>query len=199
MPAYEFEGVRPVVDPSAFVHPTAVLIGDVIIGPRCFIGPGASLRGDIGRLFVGEGANIQDNCIVHCFPGKDILIEVDGHIGHGAVLHGCTIQRRALVGMNAVIMDDAVIGSESFVAAMAFVASGTRIPPRSLAAGIPAKVLRELRPDEIDWKSRGTAIYQHLARRYRATATECEPLAESEPDRPGVPLLENHPPKHERK
>ncbi len=198
MPAYEFEGVRPVVDPSAFVHPTAVLIGDVIIGPRCFIGPGASLRGDIGRLFVGAGVNIQDNCIVHCFPGKDVLIEVDGHIGHGAVLHGCTIQRKALVGMNAVIMDDAVIGSESFVAAMAFVAAGTRIPPRTLAAGIPAKVLRELRPDEIDWKSRGTAIYQHLARRYRATATESEPLAEIEPDRPGVPLLEDHPPKHER-
>ena len=199
MPAYEFEGVRPVVDPSAFVHPTAVLIGDVIIGPRCFVGPGASLRGDIGRIFVGEGANIQDNCIVHCFPGKDVLIEVDGHIGHGAVLHGCTIQRNALVGMNAVIMDDAVIGSESFVAAMAFVAAGMEIPPRTLAAGIPAKVLRELRPDEIDWKSRGTAIYQHLARRYGATATESEPLAEIEPDRPGVPLLEDHPPKHERK
>lgn len=199
MPAYEFEGVRPVVDPSAFVHPTAVLIGDVVIGPRCFIGPGASLRGDIGRLFVGEGANIQDNCTVHCFPGKEVLIEVDGHIGHGAVLHGCTIRRNALVGMNAVIMDDAVIGSESFVAAMAFVAAGTQIPPRTLAAGIPAKVLRELCADEIDWKSRGTAIYQHLARRYRATATECEPLAEIEPDRPGVPLLEDHPPKHERK
>ena len=170
MPAYEFEGVRPVVHPTAFVHETAVLIGDVIIGPGCLIGPGASLRGDIGRITIAQGANVQDNCILHCFPGKAVVVEADGHIGHGAVLHGCTIRRNAMVGMNAVIMDDAVIGPESFVAAMAFVKAGTAVAARTLVAGIPAKVIRALGDDEIAWKSQGTAIYQRLAQRYLATA-----------------------------
>ena len=187
MPAYEFEGLRPVVDPSAFVHETAVLIGDVIIGPGCLVGPGASLRGDIGRITVGEGANIQDNCILHCFPGKAVVVETDGHIGHGAVLHGCTVKRNALIGMNAVVMDDVVIGAESIVAAMAFVKAGTVVAARSLLAGIPAKIIRELRADEIAWKSKGTAIYQQLARRYLATSRTVDPLAEPEPDRPTLP------------
>ncbi len=187
MPAYEFEGVRPVVDPSAFVHETAVLIGDVIIGPGCLVGPGASLRGDIGRITVGAGANIQDNCILHCFPGKAVVVEQDGHIGHGAVLHGCTVKRNALVGMNAVVMDDVVIGAESIVAAMSFVKAGTVVAARSLVVGIPAKVIRELRAEEIDWKSKGTAIYQHLARRYLATSRAVDPLTEPEPDRPTLP------------
>ena len=196
MPCYEFEGVRPVVDPTAFVHPTAVLIGDVVIGPGCLIGPGASLRGDIGRLTIEAGANIQDNCIVHCFPGKDVTVRKNGHIGHGAVLHGCTIERNALVGMNAVIMDDAVIGAESFVAAMSFVKAATKVAPRTLVAGIPARTIRELRDDEIDWKSRGTEIYQHLSRRYVATSTEVAPLQEVELDRKRVPE-QAYQPKHE--
>ena len=197
MPAYEFEGIRPVVDPTAYVHPTAVLIGDVIIGPRCLIGPGASLRGDLGRLIVKDGANVQDNCVLHCFPGKDVTIEEDGHIGHGSVLHGCTIKRNALVGMNAVIMDDAVIGEDSFVAAMAFVKAGTEVPPRTLVGGIPAKVMRELTDDEIAWKSVGTEQYQHLARRYLATSAEVDPLTKVEPNRQRVPELV-YKPKHEQ-
>ncbi len=197
MPAYEFEGIRPVVDPTAYVHPTAVLIGDVIIGPRCLIGPGASLRGDLGRLIVKDGANVQDNCVLHCFPGKDVTIEEDGHIGHGSVLHGCTIKRNALVGMNAVIMDDAVIGQDSFVAAMAFVKAGTEVPPRTLVGGIPAKVMREPTDDEIAWKSVGTGHYQHLARRYLATSAEVDPLIEVEPNRKRVPELV-YKPKHEQ-
>ncbi len=197
MPAYEFEGIRPVVDPTAYVHPTAVLIGDVIIGPRCLIGPGASLRGDLGRLIVKDGANVQDNCVLHCFPGKDVTIEADGHIGHGSVLHGCTIKRNALVGMNAVIMDDAVIGEDSFVAAMAFVKAGTQVPPRTLVGGIPAKVMRELTDDEIAWKSVGTGHYQHLARRYLATSAEVDPLTKVEPNRQRVPELV-YKPKHEQ-
>ncbi len=197
MPAYEFEGIRPVVDPTAYVHPTAVLIGDVIIGPRCLIGPGASLRGDLGRLIVKDGANVQDNCILHCFPGKDVTIEADGHIGHGSVLHGCTIKRNALVGMNAVIMDDAVIGEDSFVAAMAFVKAGTEVPPRTLVGGIPAKVMRELTDDEIAWKSVGTGHYQHLAQRYLATSAEVDPLTAVEPNRKRVPELV-YKPKHEQ-
>ncbi len=195
MPAYEFEGVRPVVHPTAFVHETAVLIGDVIIGPGCLIGPGASLRGDIGRITIAEGANGQDNCILHCFPGKAVVVEADGHIGHGAVLHGCTVRRNAMVGMNAVIMDDAVIGPESFVAAMAFVKAGTAVAARTLVAGIPAKVIRELNDDEIAWKSQGTAIYQRLAQRYLATARPVEPRSEVEPDRRPVPTHDYAPKK----
>ena len=197
MPCYEFEGVRPVVDPTAFVHPTAILIGDVIIGARCFVGPGASLRGDIGRLVVKAGANVQDNCIVHSFPGKDVVVGENGHVGHGAVLHGCTVGRDAMIGMNAVVMDGAVIGAQSMVGAMSFVKAGTDVPPRSLVAGVPAQVLRTLRDDEIAWKTRGTEIYQHLGVRYRETSRPVEPLAEAEPDRPRVPEL-SHPPKHER-
>jgi phenylacetic acid degradation protein len=189
MPYYEFEGIRPVVDPTAYVHPDAVLIGDVIIGPRCFVGPGASLRGDIGRLTVKAGANVQDNCVLHTFPGRDVLVEEDGHVGHGAVLHGCTIRRRALVGIRAVVMDDAEIGEESLVAAMAFVKAKTIVPPRTLVAGVPAKVVRSLEPDEVDWKSRGTGIYQHLAERYRATARAVEPLPEVEAERRRLPEL----------
>jgi phenylacetic acid degradation protein len=190
MPAYEFEGLVPVVHPTAFVHETAVLIGDVIVGPGCLVGPGASLRGDIGRLTIEHGANVQDNCVVHCFPGKDVVVEADGHIGHGAVLHGCTVKRNALVGMHAVVMDDAVIGADSFVAAMAFVKAGTVVPARTLVAGIPAKVIRELQDDEITWKTKGTEIYQHLAARYLATSRPVEPLPEPEPGRHRVPTLD---------
>ena len=196
MPCYEFEGVRPVVDPTAFIHPTAVLIGDVIIGPGCLVGPCASLRGDIGRLILRAGSNVQDNCTLHCFPGKDVIVEEDGHIGHGAILHSCTIKRNAMVGMNAVIMDDATIGENSFVAAMAFVKAATEVPPNTLVGGVPAKVLRELTADEIKWKSVGTGHYQHLARRYLATMKEVQPLREVQADRTRVPELV-YKPKHE--
>ncbi len=172
---------------TAFVHETAVLVGDVIVGPGCFIGPGASLRGDLGRLIIGPGANIQDNCIVHSFPDIEVLVEEDGHVGHGAVLHGCTVKRNAMVGIAAVVMDRAVIGEESLVAAMAFVKSGTQVPPRTLVAGIPAKVIRDLRDDEVAWKSDGTRIYQELARRYLATEKRTAPLPAPEPDRKPLP------------
>lgn len=197
MPAYEFEGIRPVVDPTAFVHSTAVLIGDVIIGAGCLIGPNASLRGDIGRIIIKEGANLQDGCIAHSFPSKDVIVEENGHVGHGAILHGCIIKRNALVGMHAVIMDDAVIGEDSFVAALAFVKAGMQVPPRTLVGGIPAKIMRELKDDEIKWKSIGTGHYQHLARRYLATSSEVQPLTEVEPDRKRVPELV-YKPKHEQ-
>lgn len=199
MPIYEFEGVRPVVDPTAFVHPTAVLIGDVIIGAGCLVGPGASLRGDIGRLIMKAGSNVQDNCVLHCFPGKDVLIEEDGHVGHGAILHSCTIKRNALVGMGAVIMDDAVIGEDSFVAALAFVKAGTIVPPRTLIAGIPAKPLRELSDDEIRWKSEGTGHYQHLARRHLVASREVEPLQTADAARLKLRVPELvYKPKHEQ-
>ncbi len=176
MPSYEFEGITPVVDPSAFVHPTAVLIGDVIIGAGCLVGPAAVLRGDIGRLELKAGSNVQDTCVVHCFPGKDVVVHENGHVGHGAVLHGCTVGRNALIGMNAVLMDDVVVGENSIVGALAFVKEGTEIPANTLWAGTPAKQIRELSEKEIGWKSRGTEVYQHLAQRHLQTEEEVEPL-----------------------
>jgi len=200
MPIYQFESITPVIDETAWIHPTASIIGDVIVGAGCLVGPGASLRGDIGRIILKPGCNAQDNCIVHCFPGKDVVIEEDGHIGHGAVLHGCTIKRNAMVGMNAVIMDDAIIGEDSFVAAMAFVKAGTIVEPRTLVAGIPAKPMRELSDDEIKWKSEGTGHYQHLAQRYRDTGKEVQPMREMTDEREAqrVPELV-YKPKHEQK
>ncbi len=198
MPCYEFMGVRPVVDATAFIHPTASLIGDVVVGPGCLVGPGASLRGDIGQLVLKAGSNVQDNCTLHCFPGKNVVVEEDGHIGHGAVLHSCTIRRNAMVGMMAVVMDDAVIGEEAFVAALSFVRAGMVVPPRTLVAGIPAKPIRELSEDEVRWKTEGTRIYQQLARNYSASFKEVPPLREFEPNRPKVPL-HDYAPKHEQK
>ena len=180
---YAIDGIVPVVDPTAYVHPSAVLIGDVIVGPDCYVGPCASLRGDFGRLILEAGANLQDTCVMHGFPGTDTVVEENGHIGHGAVLHGCRVGRNALVGMNAVIMDNAVIGEASIVAAMAFVKAGVEIPPRSLVAGMPAKVLRELTDEEIVWKTDGTRTYQDLTRRCLATMVETAPLTEMEPGR----------------
>jgi phenylacetic acid degradation protein len=180
---YEIDGVRPVVHPTAYVHPTAVLVGDVIVGPRCYVGPLASLRGDFGRLILEEGANVQDTCVMHGFPGDDTVIGVDGHIGHGAVLHGCRVGRNAMVGMNAVVMDKAVVGAESIVGAAAFVKAGMVIPPRSLVLGAPARVVREVTEDEVKWKSYGTKQYHDLAVRSMQTMREVEALTEVEPDR----------------
>ena len=187
---FAIDGIVPVVDPTAFVHPSAVLIGDVIIGPGCYVGPCASLRGDFGRLILERGANLQDTCVMHGFPGTDTVVEEDGHIGHGAVLHGCRVGRNALVGMNAVIMDNAVIGESSMVAASAFVKAGAHIPPRSLAAGMPAKVIRQLSDEEIAWKTEGTATYQDLTRRSLATMVACAPLGAVEADRKRIHMPE---------
>ena len=183
---YAIDGIVPVVDPTAFVHPTAVLIGEVIVGAGCYVGPCASLRGDFGRLVLEPGANLQDTCVMHGFPGTDTVVGEDGHIGHGAVLHGCKVGRNALIGMNAVIMDNAVIGESAMVAACAFVRAGVEIPARSLAAGMPARVIRNLSDEEIAWKIAGTHTYQDLTRRCLATLVECAPRAAAEPDRPRI-------------
>jgi len=184
MPIYAIEDLIPVVDPSAYVHPTAVLIGDVIIGKDCYIGPNAVLRGDFGRIILNQGCNVQDTCVVHSFPNKDCVIEQDGHIGHGAILHGCHIGRNALVGMNAVIMDDAIIGDESLVAATAFVKSGFQCPPRSLLAGSPAIIKRQLSDQEVAWKSNGTLEYQNLTKRCHTSLQQVQPLTEVQQNRP---------------
>jgi phenylacetic acid degradation protein len=187
MPCYAIDDVIPVVHPTAFVHPTAVLIGDVIVGPRCYVGPCASLRGDFGRIVLEDGANVQDNCTMHGFPNDVTLVEANGHIGHGAVLHGCVVRRDALVGMNAVVMDEAEVGERAFVAASSFVPAGMKIPPATLAAGIPAKVKRALTDNEMAWKREGTETYQALTVRSLRTMREVMPLTEVEADRPSLP------------
>jgi phenylacetic acid degradation protein len=187
---FAVNGVTPVVDPSAFVHPSAVLIGDVIVGARCYVGPAASLRGDFGRIEVRAGANIQDCCVMHGFPGTDTVVEEEGHIGHGAILHGCVVRRNALVGMNAVINDNAEIGESAIVAAMAFVKAGMIVPPRTLVAGVPAKIVRNLTEQELAWKVKGTQSYQRLTWRSLATMVETEPLSAPESDRRRIELPE---------
>jgi phenylacetic acid degradation protein len=167
MAVYSLDGFIPVVDPSAFVHPQAVLIGDVIVGPRCYVGPGASLRGDFGRILIGAGSNVQDSCILHAFPSKDAVLEEDAHVGHGAVLHGCTVRRGALIGIGAIVMDDVVVEEEAFVGAASFVRAGFVV----------------LKSEELKWKAVGTREYQELTVRCLATFKECRPLAAPEPDR----------------
>lgn len=172
---FSLDGVTPTVDPTAFVHPTAVLIGDVSVGAHCYIGPGAVLRGDFGRLEVQAGSNVQDNCVLHCFPGETVVIEEDGHVGHGAVLHGCIIRRNALVGINAVILDGADIGAESMVGAGALVPANFVASPRSLVVGAPARIIRTLTAADVDKKAAGTRAYQQLAARSRAGMVRSAP------------------------
>lgn len=180
---YSIDGIVPVVHPDTFVHATAVLIGDVIVGSGCYIGPQASLRGDFGRVILEPGSNLQDTCVMHAFPGMDTVVERDGHIGHGAVLHGCRIGRNAMIGMNAVIMDGAEIGESSIVGALAFVKANEKIPARSLVLGMPARIIRPLTEEELAWKQQGTVVYHQLATRSMQTMIPVEPLREPEPDR----------------
>ena len=187
---YSIDGVTPVVDPSSYVHPSAVLIGDVMIGRNCYIGPLASLRGDFGRIIIEDGANVQDTCVMHGFPGTDTLVETNGHIGHGAVLHGCRIRRGALVGMNAVINDNAEIGEFAIVAAMSFVKAQMQVPPRMLAAGTPARIIRALTEVEMAWKAEGTRSYQDLTLRCLRTMEETVALTAPEPRRKRLDLPE---------
>ncbi|MFD4422934.1 gamma carbonic anhydrase family protein [Agromyces sp. NPDC058484] len=186
MPAYEIDGVVPVVDPTAFVHESASLIGDVIIGPGCYIGPFASLRGDFGRIIVGEGSNVQDSCVIHAFPGADAVLEPNSHVGHGAVLHGCVVHSFALIGIGATVLDGAEIGENALVGAGAVVPAGTVVPAASLAVGNPAKVVKQLDDVALEWKRNGVRIYQELAQRSRETLRPVLALTAVEPDRPRV-------------
>ena len=193
---YAIDGITPVVDPSAFVHPSAVLVGDVIVGARAYIGPCACLRGDFGRIVVEEGANIQDTCMLHGFPGKDTVVGAEVTVGHGAVLHGCVIRRGALIGMNCVVNDNAEVGEDAVVAALAFVKAEAKVEPRTLVAGIPARALRPLTEQELRWKKDNMHLYQQLARRSASTMQKVEALTAVEPNRkridiPGaIPLSE---------
>ncbi|GGD86756.1 acyltransferase [Planktosalinus lacus] len=181
---YSFKGHIPVIHESSFVHPLAAVTGNVIIGENCYIGPGAAIRGDWGEIVLEDGVNVQENCTVHMFPGKSIVLRESAHIGHGAIIHGANIGRNVLVGMNTVIMDDAKIGDESIIGAMAFVKAKTIIPPRSLVVGNPAKVIKEVSDDMIAWKTAGTRLYQQLPADCHESLREVEPLREIPENRP---------------
>lgn len=183
MPCYQFQGVRPVVDPTSYVHPLASLIGDVIVGPGCFIAPGASLRGDFGRIIVEGDSSIQDSATVHVSSERDTVISRGATIGHGAVVHGCTVGENCLVGMNCVILDAVELGAECLVAALSLVPHGMSAPARSLLVGTPAQIRRTLAADEIGWRNDGQGEYQRLARQTLESLVESEPLSQVEPDR----------------
>lgn len=188
---YSIDGIVPVIDLQSYVHPTAVLIGDVVIGPGCYIGPGASLRGDMGRITIGAGANVQDGCVLHCFPGRETVVEAEGHIGHRAVLHGCRVGAGVLIGIGAVVMDGAVIGARAFIGAHSFVAADTQIGPGRLAFGTPAREIRDLTEVELTWKATGTAVYQQLARRSLASLRRAEPLSTLPAERPSLSVVDD--------
>lgn len=183
MPYYSLDGVAPVVHPSAYVHPTAVLIGDVFVGENCYIGPHASLRGDFGGIVIEAGANVQDSCVIHGFPDRTTLIEQSGHIGHGAVLHGCVVRRNAMVGIKAVVLDEAEVGERAIVGACALVPAGSKVAERSLVVGTPARFVRALTDDEMAWKEEGTREYQALAQRCDSGLKEVQPHAAPAGDR----------------
>ncbi|MEY3324025.1 MAG: transferase hexapeptide repeat family protein [Chitinophagaceae bacterium] len=173
---YSFNGIRPVVHASSFVHPQAVVTGDVRIGKDCYIGPGAALRGDWGTIILEDGCNVQENCTIHMFPGLTVLLKEGSHIGHGAIIHGATIGRNCLVGMNSVLMDHVQIGDESIVGALTFIKEGTIIPPRSLVAGNPGKIIRVVSDEQLQWKTEGTRLYQQLPAHCKNELKKCQPL-----------------------
>ena len=162
MPIYSFKEFIPVVDPSSYVHPSATVIGNVIIGKNVYIGPNAVLRGDWGLIQIDDGCNVQENCVIHMFPGTTVHLEENAHVGHGAIIHGATLSRNCLIGMNSVIMDDTNIGENTIIGALSFVQANQSIPSNSLAVGNPAKVVKQLTEEQINWKTKGTEYYQRL-------------------------------------
>ena len=173
---YEFKGYKPVVHESAFVHPQAVVTGNAWIGKDVYIGPGAAIRGDFGEIIIEDGCNVQENCTIHMFPGVTVRLHKDAHVGHGAIIHGATLMENYLIGMNAVIMDNVIVGKESIVGALAFVPDGMEIPERKIAVGNPAKIVKDVSDQMIEWKSKGTALYQALPKDLHETLKPCEPL-----------------------
>jgi carbonic anhydrase/acetyltransferase-like protein (isoleucine patch superfamily) len=181
---FEFKGFIPIVDKSSFIHPQATVTGNVIIGKDVYIGPGAAIRGDWGGIVINDGCNVQENCTIHMFPGTTVILEESSHIGHGAIIHGAHIGKNVLVGMNSVIMDDVVIGSESIIGALTFIKANEKIPSRSLVAGNPAKIIKEVTDEMLDWKTKGTKLYQLLPGECLQTLKEVLPLHEIPNNRP---------------
>ncbi|MBL7701416.1 MAG: transferase hexapeptide repeat family protein [Ferruginibacter sp.] len=173
---YEFQGYKPVIHESSFIHPQAAVTGNVIIGKDCYIGPGAALRGDWGQIIIEDGCNVQENCTVHMFPGVTVILKAGAHIGHGAIIHGATIGKNCLVGMNAVIMDNVILGNECIVGALSFIKADEVFESRSLIVGNPAKKIKEVTGEMMQWKTEGTKLYQQLPKDMFESWKECEPL-----------------------
>jgi phenylacetic acid degradation protein/carnitine operon protein CaiE len=173
---YEFDGCKPVVHPSAFIHPQAAVTGNVLIGEDVYIAPGAAIRGDWGKIVIRNGCNVQENCTIHMFPGVTVILEENAHIGHGAIIHGAHIGRNCLVGMNAVVMDRVQLGDECIIGALSFVKEGIEIDERSLLVGNPAKIVKKVTDEMIQWKIEGTKLYQKLPKKLQETLKECKPL-----------------------
>ncbi|MBK6444768.1 MAG: transferase hexapeptide repeat family protein [Bacteroidetes bacterium] len=181
---YSFNGYIPVIHESSFVHPLAAVTGNVIIGKNVYIGPGAAIRGDWGGIVIEDGCNVQENCTIHMFPGITITLSENAHIGHGAIIHGASIGKNVLVGMNAVVMDHVVVGANSIIGALTFVPEGMQIPERKVVVGNPAKIVKDVSDEMILWKTKGTELYQKLPAELYATLEECEPLREIPRNRP---------------
>jgi len=181
---YEFNGFKPVVDPSSFIHPNATVTGNVFIGADVYVGPGAAIRGDWGKIIIEDGCNIQENCTIHMFPGVEVRLKEAAHLGHGAIVHGAQLGKNCLIGMNAVLMDEAEIGDESIIGALSFVPTKMKIPSRKVVVGNPAKIVKDVSDEMIQWKSKGTELYQQLPKECYETLRACEPLREPEVNRP---------------
>lgn len=181
---YEFQGYKPVIHESAFIHPQAAVTGNVHIGKNVYIGPGAAIRGDWGEIRIADGCNVQENCTIHMFPGTTVVLHEGAHIGHGAIIHGAQIGVNSLIGMNAVIMDNVVIGANCIVGALCFVSADMHIPDRKIVVGNPAKIVKDVSDEMIVWKTKGTELYQQLPADCYATLKVCEPLREAESGRP---------------
>lgn len=184
---FEFDGFRPVIHESAFIHPNATVTGNVEIGRDVYVGPGAAIRGDWGGIVIENGCNVQENCVIHMFPGVTVVLEPSAHIGHGAVIHGARIGRNSLIGMNAVVMDNATVGAECIVGALTFVPADMQIPDRKVVVGNPARIVKDVSDEMIAWKSQGTGLYQSLPAQLYATLKPCEPLRSVPADRPRQP------------
>lgn len=181
---YEFNGFKPVIHESAFIHPQANVTGNVFIGKDVYIGPFCAVRGDFGKIVIEDGCNVQESCTIHMFPGTTTTLKKNAHIGHGAIIHGGTIGENCLVGMNAVVMDDVVIGEGCIIGALCFVPAKAQIPARKIVVGNPGKIVKDVSDEMLTWKSEGTALYQQLARDLHSNLKECEPLREPEKNRP---------------
>lgn len=181
---YEFNGYKPVIHESAFVHPNATVTGNVIIGKDVYIGPGAAIRGDWGQIIIEDGCNVQENCIIHMFPCTTVLLKESSHIGHGAIIHGGTIGKNVLIGMNAVIMDNVVIGDNCIIGALCLLTANMIIPDRKVVVGNPGKIVKDVSDEMIKWKTQGTKLYQQLPADCKATLKPCEPLREIDSNRP---------------
>jgi phenylacetic acid degradation protein/carnitine operon protein CaiE len=183
---YEFNGYKPIVHESAFIHPQAAVTGNVVIGKDVYIAPGAAIRGDWGKIIIKDGCNVQENCTIHMFPGVTVVLEVSAHVGHGAIIHGAHLGENCLIGMNAVVMDNVEVGANSIIGAQSFVPEGMDIPERKVAVGNPARIVKDVSDEMLEWKTKGTQLYQQLPKQLHDTLKECEPLRKEPKDQPPI-------------